>query len=196
MKKILVLTIFVALVGSLYGQSVSTLARQEKARREALKGNRAKVITNVDLAAVRKTPAVVVVNPDAAEDSNPSGITGQDSSGLTSGGAGDTSGSVVMVPTVAKNGPVLMGNSDSAGLPGSNGDPEARLKATNELIDLLSTKMNALMQEANSLNSMTSKDGIQQQIDETNRKLIRVQEEAARLKDQIEAGKKTPQDKR
>lgn len=196
MKKLIVVTIFVALVASLYGQSVNELARQEKARREALKGNRAKVITNVDLAAVRKTPAVVVVNPDSAEESNASGITGQDSSGLTSGGAGDTSGPVVMVPTVAKNGPVLMGNNDSADAPASAGDAESRLKAANELIDLLSTKMNALMQESNSLNSMTPKDVIQRQIDETNRKLIRVQEEAARLKDQIEAGKKTPQDKR
>ena len=43
---------------------------------------------------------------------------------------------------------------------------------------------------------MTPKDVIQRQIDETNRKLIRVQDEAARLKDQIEAGKKTPPDKR
>jgi hypothetical protein len=196
MKKLIVVTIFVALVGSLYGQSVSELARREKARREALKGNRAKVITNVDLAAVRKTPAVVVVNPDSAEESNAPGITGQDSSGLTSGGAGDTSGPVVMVPTVAKNGPVLMGNNDSADAPASAGDAESRLKAANELIDLLSTKMNALMQESNNLNTMTPKDVIQRQIDETNRKLIRVQEEAARLKDQIEAGKKTPQDKR
>lgn len=196
MKKILVVTIFVALVGSLYGQSINDLARQEKARRAALKGNRAKVVTNVDLAAVRKTPAVIVVNPDSAEESNPAGITGQDSSGLASGGAGDTSGAVVMMPTVAKNGPVLMGNNDSSDLPASAGDAEARLKAANELIDLLSTKMNALMQEANNLNSMTPKDVLQRQIDETNRKLIRVQEEATRLKDQIEAGKKTAPDKR
>jgi hypothetical protein len=196
MKKILVFIIFAALVGSLYGQSVNELARREKARREALKGNRAKVVSNVDLAAVRKTPAVIVVNPDSAEEANASGIGGQDSSGLTSGGAGETSGAVVMVPTVAKNGPVLIGNSDSADQPASTGDAEARLKATNELIDLLSTKMNALMQESNNLNSMTPKDVIQRQIDDTNRKLIRVQEEAARLKDQIEAGKKTAQDKR
>jgi hypothetical protein len=196
MKKILVVTIFVALVGSLYGQSVNELARREKARREALKGNRAKVITNVDLAAVRKTPAVIVVNPESAEESNASGIAGQESSGLTSGGAGDASGPVVMVPTVIKNGPVLMGNNDSSDLPASAGDAESRLKAANELIDLLSTKMNALMQESNNLNTMTPKDVIQRQIDDTNRKLIRVQEEATRLKDQIEAGKKTAQDKR
>lgn len=196
MKRILVVTIFVALVGSLYGQSVSDLARREKARREALKGNRAKVVTNVDLAAVRKTPAVIVVNPDSAEESNASGIAGQDPSGLTSGGTGDASGPVVMVPTVAKNGPVLMGNSDSADAAASAGDAESRLKAANELIDLLSTKMNALMQESNNLNTMTPKDVIQRQIDETNRKLIRVQDEAARLKDQIEAGKKTTADRR
>jgi len=196
MKKILVVTIFAALVGSLCGQSVSELARQEKARREALRGNRAKVVTNADLAAVRKTPAVIVVNRDQAEEANPSGIAGQDATGVASGGAGDASGAVVMVPSVAKNGPALMGNSDASEQPASTREAEARLKAANELIDLLSTKMNALMQEANNLDSMTSKDGIQRQLDETNRKLIRVQEEAARLKDQIDAGKKPPQDKR
>lgn len=196
MKKILVVTIFAAFMGSLYGQSVSQLARQEKARRDALKGNRAKVVTNADLAAVRKTPAVVVVNPDQAEEANPSGIAGQDASGVASGSTGDTSGAVVMVPTVAKNGPALMGNSDASGQPASTSEAEARLKAANELIDLLSTKMNALMQEANNLDTMTSKDGIQRQIDETNRKLIRVQEEAARLKDQVDAAKKSAPDKR
>jgi hypothetical protein len=197
MKRVLITTLFLALVASLYGQSVSELARLEKARREALKGNRAKVITNADLAAVRKTPAVVVVTPESPED-NPSGLSGQDSASGLSQGSGDAGGPVVMVPTVAKNGPSLFGKdaSEDQASPGNSRDMESRLRATEELIDLLTTKMNALMQEANNLDTMTPKDAIQKQIDETNQKLLKVQDEAARLKGLIEAGKKTPQDKR
>jgi hypothetical protein len=172
------------MIGSLYGQSVVELSRQEKARRDGLKGNRAKVITNADLAAVRKTPAVIVVNPDSAEESNPSGVSGADSSG-----------EVVMTPSVAKNGPSLFQDGGSADVPAGSSDTASRLKATNELIDLLTTKMNALMQQANNLDTMTPKDVLQQQIDETNQKLIRVQEQAAKLKAQLEAGKQTSPEK-
>jgi hypothetical protein len=197
MKRVLITTLFLALVASLYGQSVSELARLEKARREALKGNRAKVITNADLAAVRKTPAVIVVTPESPGE-NPSGIISQDSSGQASGVSGDNSGPVVMVPTVARNGPALFGKdgSEDQASPSNSRDLESRLRATEELIDLLTTKMNALMQEANNLDTMTPKDAIQKQIDETNQKLLKVQDEADRLKGLIEAGKKTLQDKR
>jgi hypothetical protein len=192
MKRVIILTVFAALIGSLYGQSVADLAKQEKARREGLGAKRAKVVTNADLAAVRKTPAVVVGNPDASEEANPSGVVGTDASGVVPAGSSDNSGPVVMTPRVLKDGPGLF--SDNG--PASGADTAARLKAAEDLIDLLTTKMNALMQDANNLNSMTPKDVLQKQIDETNQKLLRVQDEAAKLKSQIEAGKQNPADKR
>lgn len=196
MKKAIVVAIFVALAGSVYGQSIVDLARQEKARREALGGNRARVVTNADLAFVRKTPAVIVVTPETASEWNAEGIAGTESASGVDQGTGEASGEAAMAPTVDKDGRVLTGNSNASEQPVSTREIEARLRAANEIIDLLNTKINALMQESNNPNSMTSKDGLQRQIDETNRKLIRMQEEAARLKDQIEAGKQSPPDKR
>jgi hypothetical protein len=188
MKRIIVLTVFAALIGSLYGQSVTELSRKEKARRESLGAKRAKIVTNADLAAVRKTPAVVVGIPASSEDANPSGVVPE--------GSTDNSGPVVMTPRVIKDGPGLFQDSSSPAGPASGPDVAARLRAAEDLIDLLTTKMNALMQEANNLDNMTPKDAIQKQIDETNQKLLRVQDEAARLKTQLEAGKQNPADKR
>jgi len=196
MKRILVLTVFAALIGSLYGQSVTELARKEKARRDGLGARRAKVVTNADLAAVRKTPAIVVGNPDSsAEEANPSGVVGGDSGAAPA--PVDNSGGVVMTPRVIQNGPGLFqDNSGSTLGPGAGADPAARLKAAEDLVDLLTTKINALMQQATNLDNMTPKDSIQQQIDETNQKLLRVQQEAARLKAQVEAGKQGSPEKR
>lgn len=189
MKRILVLTVFAALIGSLYGQSVAELAKQEKARRDGLGPKRAKVVTNADLAAVRKTPAVTVTIPESSEEANPSGVVPE--------GSADNSGAVAMTPQVIKDGPGLFqDNSNSATGPAAGADAASRLKAAEDLIDLLTTKINALMQQATNLDNMTPKDSIQKQIDETNQKLLRVQDEAAKLKAQIEAGKQTPPDKR
>jgi hypothetical protein len=196
MKRVIVVAIFAALVTSLYGQSVADLAKREKARRESLGAKRAKVVTNADLAAVRKTPALVVRNPDSAEEANPSGVVGADASGVVPAGSTDNSGAVVMTPRVVRDGPGLFADSASPGGPSSGADAAARLKAAEDLIDLLTTKINALMQQANNLDSMTPKDAIQKQLDETNQKLLRVQDEAAKLRSQIEAGKQNPPDKR
>ncbi len=189
MKRIIVLTVFAALIGSLYGQSVAELARQEKARRDGLGAKRAKVVTNADLAAVRKTPAIVVVNPETSEEANPSGVSAEPPA--------DNSSGVVMTPRVIKDGPgVFQDNSGSSLGPATGADTASRLKAAEDLIDLLTTKINALMQQATNLDNMTPKDSIQRQIDETNQKLLRVQDEAAKLKAQLEAGKQGSADKR
>ncbi|HVP89756.1 MAG TPA: hypothetical protein VMS75_00925 [Terriglobales bacterium] len=184
MKKTIVIAVFAALVGSLYAQSVSDLAKQEKARRAALGTNRAKVVTNADLAAVRKTPAVVVGTPDEAQDPNQPTV-------LPSGEPAGADG-VVMNPTVIKNGPELFSKAES----GPGADTASRLKAAEELVDLLTTKLNSLMQQSNSLDTMTPKDAILQQIETTTQKLQRVQDEVARLKGQVEAGKQGAPDKR
>ncbi len=193
MKRIVVLMVFAALIGSLYGQSVAELAKREKARRDGLGPKRAKVVTNADLAAVRKTPAVIVASPDTSEEANPSGVTEAGAAPAPT----DNSGGVVMTPRVIQSGPGLFqDNSGSPAGPGGGPDTAARLKAAEDLIDLLTTKINALMQQATNLDNMTPKDSIQQQIDETNQKLLRVQQEAAKLKAQIEAGKQGQPEKR
>jgi hypothetical protein len=200
MKKIFIGGIIMALAGGLWAQSVVELSKREKARRMSLGNNRARVVTNVDLAAVRKTPAVIVTVPDASTDSSVYSAENPDAAGTAeTGQAGGNPPAVVrMVPTVSQNGPQLFGKggSDDQASTASSRDIESRLRAADELIDLLTTKINALMQEANNLDTMTPKDVIQKQLDDTNQKLLKVQDEAAKLRAQLEAAKKSPAEKR
>jgi hypothetical protein len=187
MKKLLGAATILILMGSLYGQSVVELSRKEKERREALRSHRAKVVTNADLAAVRKTEAVIVSNPDSAADTGEAAAEGPQIIPSVAPPAGEDSQPVVMVPTVARNGPALFTNDTAGDALASGKSLEDRLKAATELVDLLTTKMNALWQEFYNLNTMTTQDRIQQQIDETYQKLLKAQADEAKLKSQLEA---------
>ena len=64
MKKAAIGVFLCVFLANLAGaQSVAELARAQKARRAALKGKPAVVITNKDLAKVKRTPALVVQTP-------------------------------------------------------------------------------------------------------------------------------------
>jgi len=176
-----------AVLGALYGQSVTDLARQEKARRESLKSRCAKLVTNADLAALRKLPAMIAPSEQTA-DENPAMSGGPVSNPTAPQGE-------VMVPTVAPDGPALSYSGRSGSLR-DVGNIEAQLRAANEQVDLLTDKMNQLLQAANNLNTMTPRDVIMQQIDDTNQKLAQAQDDAAKLKAQLEAAQKNPPAKR
>jgi hypothetical protein len=190
MKKALAVACFLVLVGSLYGQSVAELSRQERARRGGLGANRAKVVTNADLAAVRKTPAISTASADLSTDQNATSVEGPDATGVIPPGAGGSSEPVVMVPTVIRDGPALYGPGAVPGPPATEKDLELQLKAADELVDLLTNKMNMLLQESNDLNSMTPRDVIMQQVDDTSQKLAKAQDDDAKLKTQLDAARK------
>jgi hypothetical protein len=187
MKRFLGAAAVLVLIGSLYGQSVVELSRMEKERRQALKDRRAKVVTNADLAAIRKTEAVVVSHPEAAVDSGSSSSDGpQIIPSVAPPPPAEDAQPVVMIPTVAKNGPTLFTDETTGDLASAQ-SLEDRLKAATELVDLLTTKMNALWQEFYNLNTMTTQDRVQRQLDETYQKLLKAQAEEAKLKSQLEA---------
>jgi len=190
MKKILAVAVFVILAGSLFGQSVFELSRREKARREGLKGNRARVVTNADLAAVKKTPAIFSPSPDYSTDQNAQAVVAPESGGGIQPAAENPSEPVVMVPTVISDGPALIGEGAVPGPPATEKDLEAQVKAMDELIDLLTNKITVLLQDANNLNNMVPRDVIMQQVDETNQKLVKAQDDAAKLRAQLDAARK------
>jgi hypothetical protein len=196
MKKVLAVAVFLILAGSLYGQSVAELSRREKARREGLKGNRARVVTNFDLAAVRKTPAIFSPSLDYSTDQNAPAVVAPEASVGTAQGTGDASEPVVMVPTVVSDGPTLYGEGAAPGPPTTEKDLESQIKASDELIELLTNKINVLLQEANNLNTMTPRDVIMQQIDEASQKLTKTQDDAAKLRSQLDAARKNQPGKR
>jgi hypothetical protein len=192
MKRLLLIIAVIGLAASLGAQSLTDLAKKEKARREGLKGRHAAVVTNADLLRVQKTSAVEVVPPE------PEGsevLQGEESGAATEAGASEAetgnlpSGSAApsgrrMVPRTAADGPLITGDADRDQAEG-RGTLDAQLQAAKDLVDLLTTKMNALRQQFESQDAMVPGYVIQQQLDETNQRLLRAQAQQARIEAQI-----------
>jgi hypothetical protein len=200
MKRVFTLIAVLGLSASLGAQSLVELAKKEKARRESLKTHAA-VIKQADLLRVEKAPAVEVVppEPDIAEEIlgegagvEPDAIAGEAGSASLPSGSGAPGRRIV--PAVGPEGPLITGeaNRDQEG-PG--GTLEAQLTAAKDLVDLLTTKMNALRQQFEYQDAMVPGYVIQQQLDETNQRLVKAQAQQARIEAQIEkrtSGKKSP----
>jgi hypothetical protein len=200
MKRTLLLVAVLGLSASLGAQSLVELAKKEKARRESLKTHAA-VIKQADLLRVEKVPAVEVVPPEPALVEELLG----ESEGAAAGAATDEAGSASLpsgsgapgrriVPTVGPEGPLITGEADRDQASGG-GTLEAQLAAAKDLVDLLTTKMNALRQQFESQDAMVPGYVIQQQLDETNQRLVKAQAQQARIEAQIAKrapGKKSP----
>ncbi|OGD16706.1 MAG: hypothetical protein A2V76_02360 [Candidatus Aminicenantes bacterium RBG_16_63_14] len=186
MKKALILLAVIGLSASLGAQSVAELAKREKARREALRGRHAVVIKNADLLRVQKAPAVEVTNPDEAV-GEAALDEAQDVQPATAARR--------ITPRVSADGPTIMGEGESVDLSSSEKTLDAQLKAATDLVDLLTTKMNALRQQYEYQDAMVPGYVIQQQIDETNQRLLKAQAQQARIQAEFDkrgAGKKDP----
>jgi hypothetical protein len=191
MKRLLIIIAVIGLAASLSAQSLAELAKKEKARREGLKDRHAVVIRNADLFRVQKTPAVTVTNPGEAageagvvegQDVEPATVSEDEDPGTQPSGSGAPSRRIV--PSVAPNGPLITGeaNRDQADV---GGTLEAQLKAARDLVDLLTTKMNALRQQFETQDAMVPGYVIQQQMDETNQRLLKAQAQQARIEAQV-----------
>jgi hypothetical protein len=169
--------VFLMLVSVLSAQSVTDLAKKEKARRAAIKGKPAVVITNADLAKLKKKPAIEVSEPERPA------VEGQ--------AAGETSPPAVQEETVPAQPPVEHRPVEQT-LPAdqpamSEKDFKARLtelstkaQQAQEMIDLLTLKMNSLWQEFYSLSDVKAREFTQFQISETYDKLTRAEADAVR----------------
>ncbi|MGZ5468130.1 MAG: hypothetical protein ACXW2H_03195 [Candidatus Aminicenantales bacterium] len=197
MKKLLIFIAVFGFAASLGAQSLTDLAKIEKARRASLKGRHAVVITGADLLRVQKAPAVQVTNLEETagqavsgegQDVDPGMVSEESEPATPPSGSGAPSGRRI-VPSVAPDGPVIMGdaNRDRAE---SGGTLEAQLKGAKELVDLLTTKMAALRQQFESQDAMVPGYVIQQQLDETGQRLVKAQAQQARIEDQIARGAK------
>ncbi len=189
MKKVATLAALVLLAVSLYGQNVVELSRREKARREALEGQPAKVVTNADLAALKKTPAITVKETPGQEATNAETATAE-----TPNTAGETPANQRredMVPVVAPNGPSVLSPQVAASF-NPQANLEAQYKAACDSVDSLTSQMNLLWQQFYNLNNMQTQGHVQQEIDETYQKLLKAQAEQTRLKARLDALKSAP----
>jgi hypothetical protein len=162
-------------------QELVELAKKEKERRESLKGQKARIITNKDLETLTKTPALTLSgetqSPGSQEPRSP----------VTNSGSRP---SVVHRVTVenqpARTRPQVetstSSQSSAEGLDVRGSSLEDAWKKAKEYVELLTLKMNSLWQEFYSLNDMKSRDYLQQQISETYEKLLKAQEEESQLR--------------
>ena len=174
MKKMLILFFLPLWLASLASsQSLAELAKKEKARRESLKGKKVVLVTNADLGKVTKKPAVS--SPDAQETAPPSAA-GKNETAVESPPSRD-------IPPVIPPDRGAIGDREYEAM---KAQLEGALIRADEMVDLLTTKLNGLWQEFYSLNDMTTKDKIQMQISDFYEKLVAAQEEADRARQELE----------
>ncbi len=202
MKKLLVVIAVVGLSASLGAQSLTELAKKEKARREGLKDRRAVVVRNADLMRVRKVSAVEVAPPAAESEGalaaeglnvDPETVSAETEPVALPSGSGAPSGRRI-VPAVSPDGPLITGGVNRDQTEGG-GTLDAQLQAAKDRVDLLTTKMAALRQQFEAQDAMVPGYVIQQQLDETNQRLLKAQAQQARIEAQIAksgAAKKAP----
>ena len=163
----------------LYSQDVTELAKKEKERRASLKGKAVTVITNKDLAKLKKRPAVEV-----AEASKPT------STVQPQAAAGDAKNPATPPPAEQKP-PVEPQPPDPKAL--ADKEYNDRLTAltdkagqAQEMIDLLTLKMNSLWQEFYGLDDVKTRDLVKTQISETYEKLMKAQGDAEKAKKELD----------
>ena len=194
MKRLLIVLAVIGFTASLGAQSVVELAKREKERRASLKGTHAVVIKNHDLMQVKKTSAVEVALPvpeggegALAEDqsADATALSSDEDQSIPPSGSGAPSGRRI-TPRVAAAGPTLMGDGAAANPSASGVTLDAQLKAAQELVDLLTTKMNALRQQFEFQDAMVPGSVIQEQMAETNQRLVKAQAQQARIQAELE----------
>ena len=201
MKKALIFLAVLCFAALLGAQSVVDLAKREKERREGLKGRHAVVVKNIDLLRVQKLPAVEVIIPDTAageetlgeaQDVDPANISSDPDQAVPPSGS-EAPPVRQIVPPVAADGPTIIGSGESVDKPSSGETLEVQLKAAVDLVDLLTLKLSALRQQYEFQDAMVPGTVIQEQIVDTNQRLVKAQAQQARI--QAEIDKRGPRKK-
>jgi hypothetical protein len=195
MRKTKVLALFVLplfLAAFLQSQSLADLAKKEKERRAAMKGKGGTVVTTADLAKVKRQPAVeAAAQEQTAEEA--AAQAGQ-ADPATAAGAENAK------PEAEKPAEETPPGVDK---PMSEKDFQAKLaemadvcKEKQEMIELLTLKLNALYQEFHNTESVKSREIMQQQISDTYDKLLKAETDAQKAtKDLEEFTTKTKREK-
>ena len=187
-KKILAVLFLPLLMASfLSAQSLAELSKKEKERRAALKG-KGTVVTNDDLGKVKKKPAVIITQAEPVD---------EESQGAQNTAPPVVSSAVPMNkrPPFTIISPGAEGNADSSSAmqPAiSDGEYqqtktnlEENLSKANDMVDLLTMKMNALWQQFYNMDNMETRDKVQLEISETYSKLLKAQEGQVRAEEEL-----------
>lgn len=174
------LLIFVA--SSSFPQTLAEIAKKERERRESLKGKKGIVVTNADLANLKKKPALeippVVVDQEktgtpTAEPAKPSA----EASSEETSRAGEPSVPSPPSSPLAQEQALSEANRKSL---------QERWEKAKEYVELLTLKMGALWQELANVDAPSAKEAVQLAIAETFLKLQSAQEEEEKARQELE----------
>lgn len=161
-------TLPLLLCSFLFSQSLAELAEKEKERREKLKGKRSVVVTNADLAKLKKKASLII--PQSVEmREERAGVSGSERKSLP------------------RESPSLEDKeSDKREFLTTAPDPEERWMRAKEQVELLTLKINALWQEFYSLDDATSQESVQRKIDEASLDLQKARQDEEKIRKELE----------
>jgi hypothetical protein len=155
----------------LLSQSLMDIAQKERERRASLRGKKVAVITNADLARLKKRPALEI--PPA-----PPAPTLEERAAAVPPSPAEQKPQETSPPTAS----APAGDRKPATLQ----ELQQRWDKAKEYVELLTLKMGALWQEFNGLRDAQSKEAVQQSIGETFAKLQTAQEEETKARLELE----------
>lgn len=170
-KKIFAFVFLPFLLSSLlYSQTLAEIAKKERERRESLKGKKARVITNADLAKLKKKPALEIPAEAAPPDAEETQA---------------TEASLPVMPEPREQ-PSFAEPLPEVKAQANLKELQQRWEKAKEYVELLTLKMGALWQEFYGLDATVPKEAIQQSIGETFIKLEKAQEEEDKARLELE----------
>jgi len=187
-KRLVPVILSLLVVSFLSAQSVTDLSKKEKARRAGVKGKPATVITNADLAKLKKRPAVEVAEPVQAKAEAETQAPGETAApsgreGTAPPQAGQASPEPKPVQQTPPADQAVMAEKD---FKARLSELATKAQQAQEMIDLLTLKMNSLWQDFYNLADVKARDYTQFQISETYDKLTKAEVEAARATKELD----------
>jgi hypothetical protein len=180
-KKKIVGSLFLPLLlaSFLQSQSLAELSKKEKERRAAVKG-KTTTVTSADIAKVKKRPAVEATEAQAAAE-------GEAQAGEVQVQQGEAPPAAAQAEKPAEEPPPP----DPAALSAQENQRKLNELATlseqkNEMVELLTLKLNSLYQEFHGLDNVKSRELIQVQISETYDKLLKAEAESVKANKDLE----------
>ncbi|MCX6568508.1 MAG: hypothetical protein NT147_05605 [Candidatus Aminicenantes bacterium] len=178
-KKKLLISLFLPLllVSFLQSQSLAELAKKEKARRAALKGKGATVTTSADLAKAKRRPAVEAAGQEqiareAAAQAGQAGVKAQP------GAAGAGEAKAAAEKPAEEKPPGETPAVSEKEFQAKQAELVEAAKQKQEMVDLLTLKLNSLYQEFYGLDNLKSREILQIQISDTYDKLLKAEAES------------------
>jgi len=171
------------LTSFLLSQAVTDQAQKEKERRESLKGKKGVVVTNADLAKVKRKAAYAATGTEGKTQGQAAGSASSTAS--VSSGSGSTQ--VQALPMGVGD---QQNRSSQTAAQLINQQTKTQLedqyKKAKELRELLELKMSALQQQFYSMSDTKSKELVQEEISATYDKLIQAQEVENKAREALE----------